>query len=270
MRKLKDKVNIHLKPPIVYYGGKQLLLPKIIPLVPKHKKYVEPFCGGGALYWAKEPAEIEIINDIDGFVANFYSVVKNNFEALRLLLNSKAYSRLTHEHAGIIRKHPELFNKVKRAWAFYYLANTSLYAIFGNTQNIPSKDAKPIKTYNSKNERFTQIYEERLKNTYIESRDALYVISKHNSPDTFLFIDPPYYNSDCGHYGGYSYEMYKELLELLSLTESKFLLTCYPSDLIDDYASKNGWIVERHEMLLNAGNKGKKKIELFVKNYTLD
>ena len=63
---------ISLKTPISYYGGKQQLLPKILPIIPPHKIYSEAFFGGGAVFFAKEPSEIEIINDVNKQVINFY------------------------------------------------------------------------------------------------------------------------------------------------------------------------------------------------------
>ncbi len=265
----RPKVTIHLRPPVSYWGGKQLLLPKIFPLIPIHKKYVEAFVGGGALYWTKEPSEIEVINDLDGFVSNFYDMSKRRFKLLETLIKSSKFSRLNHDQACIIRQHPELFGKLKRAWAFYYLANTSMFSILGNQMNSPVTSNKPVTTYNNKVGRFTTDFENRLKNTFIESRDALYVLTRHDAPDVFHFIDPPYFNADMGHYKGYSLEDFKALLEICSNLEGKFLLTCYPSEIIDEYAERYGWIVDRHDMQLSAGGKGKRKIEVFVRNYEL-
>lgn len=94
-------------------------------------------------------------------------------------------------------------------------------------------------------------------------------ISRHDSPDAFHFIDPPYFNANMGHYSGYTDADFKALLELLGLVEGKFLLTCYPSDMMEDYAHRNGWTVERIDMSLSAGAKGKRKVECLVRNYTL-
>lgn len=62
------------KTPISYYGGKQAMLKKILPLIPDHVVYVEPFFGGGAVFFAKDKSEVEIINDYNSNVANFYRV----------------------------------------------------------------------------------------------------------------------------------------------------------------------------------------------------
>ncbi|MCA0229900.1 MAG: DNA adenine methylase [Bacteroidetes bacterium] len=65
-------MNIEMKTPITYYGGKQQMLSHILPKIPTHKIYVEPFFGGGAVFFAKPPSEAEIINDINHRLTTFY------------------------------------------------------------------------------------------------------------------------------------------------------------------------------------------------------
>mgnify|MGYP000216877373 CR=1 FL=1 len=51
-----------MKTPITYYGGKQTLLKYLLPLIPQHKLYCEPFFGGGAVFFAKPKSDVEVIN----------------------------------------------------------------------------------------------------------------------------------------------------------------------------------------------------------------
>ena len=58
-----------LRAPIRYYGGKGNLLGKLLPLIPVGgKPYVEPYLGGGSVFFARDPAPVEVINDLDGDV----------------------------------------------------------------------------------------------------------------------------------------------------------------------------------------------------------
>jgi DNA adenine methylase len=41
-----------MKTPLTYYGGKQQLSATILKLIPEHKRYVEPFTGGSAVFFA--------------------------------------------------------------------------------------------------------------------------------------------------------------------------------------------------------------------------
>src|SRR6267378_621871 len=106
-----------MKPPLTYYGGKQNLSKLIISLVPKHHLYCEPFFGGGAVFFAKEPSPVEIINDTNGELINFYRVIKTNFRKLEREIRSTLHSRQYHQAAKIMLGYPSLFNEIKRAWA---------------------------------------------------------------------------------------------------------------------------------------------------------
>lgn len=59
------------------------MLKHILPIIPEHKVYVEAFFGGGAVFWAKDPSQVEIINDYNANVVNFYQQLKSNFFELK-------------------------------------------------------------------------------------------------------------------------------------------------------------------------------------------
>jgi len=52
-----------MKTPLSYYGGKQQLAGKILRMIPEYRIYCEPFCGGAAIFFAKEPPKVGVIND---------------------------------------------------------------------------------------------------------------------------------------------------------------------------------------------------------------
>jgi DNA adenine methylase len=73
------------------------------------------------------------------------------------------------------------------------------------------------------------------------NHDALKIIRTYDTPDTLFYCDPPYYNSNCGHYDGYSIEDYEMLLDTLSGIEGKFMLSSYPSEVLKKYVKKHEW-----------------------------
>jgi DNA adenine methylase len=95
----KGYFKIEFKTPITYYGGKQKMLPYILPLIPEHKIYIEPFFGGGAVFWAKEPAKIEFINDSNSEVINFYRVLKFRFPELKKEIEATLHSEFQQKQA---------------------------------------------------------------------------------------------------------------------------------------------------------------------------
>jgi DNA adenine methylase len=68
--------------PLPYIGGKRNLAKQIIALFPEHATYVEAFAGGAQVLVAKEPSKVEVLNDLDGEIVNFFRVVREHYEEL--------------------------------------------------------------------------------------------------------------------------------------------------------------------------------------------
>ncbi len=268
---LKLLIIIIMKTPISYYGGKQTMLQHILPLEPKHNLYTEAFCGGAAYYWAKQPSEIEVINDINGEVVNFYSVLQTNSTELESLIKSTLHSKKMHHHAGIIYQNPELFSTVQRAWALWVLSTQSFACIIDGTFGYDrTSNSCAKKIFNAKKRLLSGEYSERIEKTQIESRNAIDVIRTRDCVDAFHYVDPPYFNSDCGHYGGYSEQDFCNLLDLLSGIKGKFLLSSYPSDILAKYVKKNKWKQLQFKKAVAVSAKAvKTKIEVVTANYSI-
>ena len=252
------------KPPLTYYGGKQQMLEFILPLIPDHRIYNEPFFGGGAVFFAKQPAKIEFINDINGEIVNFYRVIKRNFKELKVEIDCTLHSEFQHRQAFEIYKNSENKDAVLRAWAVWMLSHQSFYAIFGNSWKCSKERNMAVQLMN-KRMQFNEIYVKRLESTSIFARDALNVIKSVDTGETFHYIDPPYFNSDCGHYEGYSKADFEILLKLLSGLKGKFMLSSYPSELLNKYIKSNGWNINKFDMQRSAG--GGRKTEILTLNY---
>ena len=110
------------------------MLKHILPLVPEHKIYIEPYFGGGSLFWAKEPSKSEVINDVNMNLVNFYQVLKNNGAALEMKIKDTLHSRETYKKAMLIYDCPWLFadDPVIRAWAMYVVTNQGFLHMVGS------------------------------------------------------------------------------------------------------------------------------------------
>lgn len=74
-----------MKSPLSYYGGKQRMAKNIIPLIPQHTVYVEPFCGGATILFKKPWPNVtnthhyrEVINDLDNNLIYFFKTLRDN------------------------------------------------------------------------------------------------------------------------------------------------------------------------------------------------
>jgi len=255
------------KTPISYYGGKQSMLKHILPLIPEHTIYVEAFFGGGAVFWAKDQVQTEVINDYNGMVANFYEQLKTNYPELKQMIDATPYSRQVYQKALVIYEAPYLFTPVVKAWAFW-VATAQGYCNRIGTWRAASTSSKESQLNNNKKLQLTSDFSERLKLVQIDCKDALYMIKRFDSPDTFFYLDPPYVDSEQGHYGGYTQEHFNHLLSALANIKGKFLLSSYPNDVLENYRKKFGWKTSDQNMQLSfSRNKGARKTECLTYNY---
>jgi DNA adenine methylase len=265
--------KINLKTPISYYGGKQKLATKIISVMPEHRLYAEPFIGGAAVFFAKPPSELEVLNDTNKELTNFYRIVQNDFVSLEKEIRITLHSRDLHRKASVIYNHPDMFSEIKRAWAVWVLSTQSFCSeLDGSYGYDKSKNTTTKKIMNNK-ERFTEDMAIRLQNVNVECADALYVIKSRDTADSFFYCDPPYFNSDCGHYDGYSEQDFENLLTLLSNIKGKFLLSSYPSTILQKYSKLHNWSMWSVESGVSVNQKGayiKRKVEVLTANYPLD
>jgi DNA adenine methylase len=257
-------MKIQMKTPITYYGGKQKMLRHILPLIPEHKIYSEAFFGGGAVFWAKDPAKVEFINDINGEVINFYRILKLHYPELKREIDATLHSEFQQKQAREIYRNPNDYDEVKRAWAIYVLSRQSFYSILGSTWKC-SEERSCASQLQKQKEAFTDSYSRRLEHTSIFCRDALDVIRKTDRENAFHYVDPPYYQADMGHYGGYTSGDFEELLKILTTLKGKFMLSSYPSDILFEYARRSGWKTIELDLPRAAG--GGRKVEVLTTNY---
>ncbi len=261
------------KTPISYYGGKQNMLCHILPNIPKHRIYTETFFGGGAVFFTKEPSESEIINDSNLQVMNFYKVCKTDFDKLKAKVEATLFSRATYSVAYTIYRMPHLFSIIQQAWAFYVATNMGFGSRVGSWGF--DKYSKRVKAFINKKMRFDESIFKRLESTQIENSNAVKVIELYDTPETFHYIDPPYIETNMGHYKGYSISQYKELLKKLSTIKGKFLLSGFSNPILQEFISNYRWCCKSYNKPKSAakGTLGKKRLarkeELLVANYPL-
>lgn len=264
-------MEVKIKTPISYYGGKQQMLRHILPLIPKHTVYTEAFCGGAAVYWSKQPSKVEVINDLNDELINFYIVVKTQFKALEKAVKLTLHSRKLHAQAWEIYKNPSGHDPVKRAWAIWVLSSQSFGSQLSGSWGFDKTKSSIARKVMNKKRQFTTDLQERIELTQIECRDALDVIRLYDTEDTFHYIDPPYPNTNQGHYKGYMTSDLENLLIKLTQIKGKFLLSNYPQDIISKYVSEHGWYQLQFKKPLCASKKSVRstKIEVLTANYPI-
>ena len=264
-----------IKTPISYYGGKQQLAGKIIKILeqsPVQKLYCEPFFGGGAVFFAKKPAEVEVINDVNNCLITFYQVLKTDFNSLQKEVETGLHSRNLHRQARVVIDNPDMFSEVKIAWAVWVLSNQSFGCGWDAGWGYDRSGATSKKIAN-KRLVFTEALSERLRTAEIESYDALKIIKSRDTTDTLFYLDPPYPGTDQGHYDGYSEEDFRALLNILQNIKGKFLLSSFRNKYLYEYTSNNGWHTAEFKMAKNmtaSAEKHTNKIEVVTANFPFE
>lgn len=271
-----------MKTPISYYGGKQRLAETIISMMPAHKIYIEPFFGGGAVFFTKKPSYLEVINDINDNIVTFYRVCQNEtqFQELNAKIQDTLFSEALFLQAKTIRNGYWPASDVERAWATWVCCNFSFNSTpYGGWKwDLGTAGSHFGKVAAHKRNEFTQAVFDRLQFAQISCRDALNVLVERSSPDSFAYIDPPYIGCDQKHYRGYTNDDFEKLLIILEQQfEGNFILSTFANELIIQYAVNNNWNIIRKDMPMTCSNlltkmrgqKTKRKEELLVFNYQL-
>lgn len=230
-----------VKSPLRWPGGKARMLGRIMPLVPAHDIYVEPFAGGLAVLRAKAPCDLEVVNDLNGDLVALYRNVKFHLPAvldeIQFVLNSR------RELFDFI-KQPGL-TEVQRACRFLIRNKISFsgsgMSFAGTSANISKENSLTIIGELSK----------RLDKVVIEELPYEKCLEKYDRKNAFHFIDPPYLDAMPGAYRGWTRE---EILGLrgrldglkgkwmVTIDDSKFNRETFKGFRIRGYKVRNGCI----------------------------
>lgn len=263
--------------PFRYAGGKFYARKLIIEHIPEHNYYIEPFAGGASIFFAKEKTLNNWLNDIDKNLINCLIIIRDKpHELINRLRGEKA----TKERHDYFKNKFKPKDKVDKAMRWFYLNRTSYSGIM-NMKNC----------YWGYGEKFSMRPEnwpnnilrtsDKLKNVKLTSLDFEQIIAEAPN-NSFLFIDPPYFNADQDKFYTHSFKMedHTRLAKILKENKKrlKFLLTYDNSKEIRDLYN---WANHLHEKEWNytisrtddqkngTANKGSrhKGKELFIVNY---
>jgi DNA adenine methylase len=248
-------------------GGKSLLAHKIIPKIPEHKCYVEVFAGAAWLLFKKEEntSDVEIINDINLDLVTLYRVVKHHLEEFIRYFKWVLVSR--DEFHRFRKEVPDALTDIQRAVRFYYLLKLGYAARIKNPSFSIATTAKPRLNLLRIEEELSAVHL-RLARVYIEHRFYADVFAYFDKPDTFFYIDPPYYGYE-DYYGDGFFDRtdFMKLRDILAGISGKFILSINDVDHIRDLF--RGFHIETVPTSYSAAgaNRKKKVNELLIMNY---
>lgn len=215
---MKTDLSFRVRPAVRRPGGKSRLLPLLMPLIPAHKVYVEPFAGGLAVLLAKPRSTVEVLNDMDQSLVTFYRVVRFHAEPLLAELEWVLNSR---QEFVDCREQPGLTD-IQKAARWYFRNRTC----FGGS-NLDTFGVSLTSAADSRGRRMEAVRQlaVRLDRVIIESVDWERCVRIYDRAETFFFMDPPY--TECGEtsYKAWTTADVMKLRETLRSLKGRWLLT---------------------------------------------
>ena len=235
------ELNLVTRPPLRYYGGKFRIAPWIISQLPEHRTYVEVFGGAAGVLLRKPRSRVEVYNDLDSQVFNYFKVLRDSKLRLELaaLVELTPFSReefdLTYERCS------DPVEQARRFVTRCYFGHGTCSIDPNDSNGFRSCDIRAGKSYARE---WTGIPAaiiaagERLQGVTIENLDFRKLIPKFDDASTVFFVDPPYPMSTRAAGGkGYVHEMtdsdHRQLAWILKNVKAKVLITSYPNALYD-------------------------------------
>ncbi len=254
---------------IGWVGGKRLLRKAILPRIPKHDTYCEPFAGAAWILFAKSRDHKEwqatkgqkyreILNDINGELVNFWRHVKHHPAALKAELDRLLASReLFHEFLDSASR-----TDLERAVRFYYVlacsygSLSSTFAVRGHLTMLPIRRVGKLEAAS-----------ERLRDVIIERLDFEAVIRKYDRPATFFYIDPPYYEREMLYERDKvaAFDQHEELAKLLREVQGKWLLSYNDHPAIRELYK--GFTIDVVNTRYSVSGTNRESSEILIRNY---
>jgi DNA adenine methylase len=267
-----------MRAPVAWYGGKAYYAKWILEMFPEHRVFVEPYGGAGNILLRKQHSEVEVFNDLDARIVNFFSVLRkpSTFKTLQRLVSLTPYSRAAFKELATT---PEPSGAVERAWWFFVRCRQAIGGL-GMSELSPASwstsirtrrnMAEPVSKYLSSIDGLPDVAE-RFRTVLLECSPASELIKKYDGEDVFFYCDPPYvpetrHGKKAKTYGKeMTYEDHEELLDVLLKCQGKVMLSGYPSVLYDTALSS--WRREEYITKAHMANSGQKRIEVLWMNW---
>jgi len=252
--------------PLTWFGGKAWLASKIHQYTPSHTTYVELFAGAAHILFAKEPSPLEVLNDLDSDLMNFYQVLRDprQFAEFERQVNLTPYSREQFEEC---RDNWHTYHDpVKRVWAWFVIHRQARNGmpefnwIYDTTQirrGMAASTSRWLGSIEGLPETF-----ERLRRVQIENRDFREVIKMYDREHTWFYADPPYV-LETRKSGKYRWEMnngdHLDLIDMMLDLKGMCLVSGYDSDIYEPLESM-GW--EREIVSVHSGSTKESRQEI--------
>ncbi len=253
----------YMKGPLAYIGGKNRLAKKIIEMFPDHTTYVEAFAGGAQVLFHKEPSSVEVLNDMDGEVVNFFRICQSHYEELVRYLKFSIVSRKWFEL--LETQNPVALTDIQRAARFLYLQKNA-YAGLIRKRYFHYSVAQSSNFDPGSLPQLIEKTHQRLARVQIECLPYEEILKRYDRPETLFYLDPPYWDRKLYRFN-FAEADFVKLEERLRQIRGKFILSLNDlpevRKLFHHFAFKE---IELH--YTSQKSEGKRYRELLITNFS--
>jgi DNA adenine methylase len=213
-------------PAAAYIGGKRILSKNIIQRIKStdHDGYAEPFVGMGGIFLRRDQQpKTEVINDINGDVANFFRILQRHYPQFMETLRFQITSR--REFDRLSKTDPTTLTDLERAARFLYLQRLAFGGkVQGQTFGVVRHDAARFNLMKL-GPQLEDIHE-RMAGVVIENLPWRAFIERYDRTGMLFYLDPPYWGCE-DDYGRsvFSREQFAEMAEVLAGLKGRFILS---------------------------------------------
>jgi DNA adenine methylase len=234
------------RPILRWHGGKWLLADWIISHFPRHRSYVEPYCGAASVLLRKTRSHDECINDLDGEIVNLFRVARDAGAELARVCALTPFSRDEFFRAYDLCDDP--LERARRlvVRSFQGFGSNSATSVSGFRSLSRRSGGTPATDWQNWPEALMRTVD-RLRGVVIENRPAIEVMRARDDAETLHYVDPPYVHvtrgtgSETGYRKQYRHEMsdtdHDELAAFLKTLKGGVVLSGYRSEIYDDLFS---------------------------------
>ncbi|MCL2155430.1 MAG: DNA adenine methylase [Leptospirales bacterium] len=192
-------------------------------MIPEHKTYCEVFAGAGWVFFRKELSKAEILNDLDSNLISFYRVLQNHPEEFLKYFKWLLQSREQFDDWKDQLKGRGLTD-IQKAVRYYYLQRLCFGArVKDRTFAVSPRRPKRINLLRIEEE-LSEVHL-RLIGVVIENLQWDEFVRRYDRPDTFFYLDPPYYTAPCYEHNFYKIDDFVKIADVLKDIKGSFILS---------------------------------------------
>ena len=255
---------------IPYYGGKYMLSKQFVPLIPPHHRYFEVFSGGLSMFFRKEKAEWNVLNDKDNNIVNLYNCIMHDLDKLVYYLDWLPKSRELFDGFRTEIKEKQDINipDPLRAAKYFYCIRHSFNKLIHTPMSM-------VKDWNKNWMKEFKYSRSKINGATIENLDFADLIDRYKPKENdFWYLDPPYFiATDKGDYYQHNFNAedhirLKEKVDKIHRNGGKFMVSYdFREEVYDLYKEYDCRVIDLKYQGATDENRTKERKEYLIINY---